>query len=130
MKKIAQIKKGGFFKKADIIIYAALAALTAFCVLYYVFSLNNIGEKALIYHNNELIKTMPLNQNAVFEFEYGGLKNTIAVENGKIFVKDSNCPDGICVSYGKVNTAGRSIICLPHNLKIIITGGGGNGIDF
>lgn len=48
--------------------------------------------------------------------------NLIEIENGKIRIKDADCPDKICVKTGWISEPGQSIICLPHKLIIKIEG--------
>ena len=36
------------------------------------------------------------------------------------FIKNADCRDGICVSRGKINKVGESIVCLPHKLIVEI----------
>ena len=39
--------------------------------------------------------------------------------------EDANCPDRLCVSWGKINKPGETILCLPHRIIIRIIGEGG-----
>ena len=48
--------------------------------------------------------------------------NEIEIKDGKVSVKDADCPQGICVRHSPVYRAGESIICLPHNVIITIEG--------
>jgi hypothetical protein len=124
IEKINEIKKQKYFVKKDILVFFILAVfltlLTAGIFMIY----NKTGNKACIYSDGELIKTMPLNNDDEFLYEYEGHYNKIIIENGYVFIEDADCNDKICIAEGKINKIGDSIICLPHKLVIIIKGEG------
>ncbi|MBO4288896.1 MAG: NusG domain II-containing protein [Lachnospiraceae bacterium] len=47
-----------------------------------------------------------------------GGRNTVVIQNGEIYVKEADCPDGICVKHGPLQKNGTPIVCLPHQLVI------------
>ena len=47
---------------------------------------------------------------------------TVKVEDGKVFVVDSTCPDKVCEKTGKISKSGGSIICIPNRISIEISG--------
>lgn len=114
-------KEGLFFRKYDIFVYIFLTVL---CLSLLIGTRNFYGggESVHIYSNGELIQVMPLNKNAQYKAESGGGYNLVVVENGYAYIKDADCPDGVCKKSGKISRAGQSIICVPHKLKIEIKG--------
>ena len=52
-----------------------------------------------------------------------GFANVIVVENGRVCVKDADCPDQICVRTGWIEYDGQMIVCLPHKLIVTVVGG-------
>ena len=54
------------------------------------------------------------------EYELRGC--TAVVENGKIFISKTECPDRICEKTGKISRAGEAIICVPQRVEIRISG--------
>ncbi len=50
--------------------------------------------------------------------EYG--HNTLIIKDNMAWIEDSDCPDKLCMNYGKISKTGDSIICLPHRLVIRI----------
>ena len=46
--------------------------------------------------------------------------NILVIENGKAYVKDASCPDGICSSHRPIKHTGASIICLPNKVVVSI----------
>lgn len=49
-------------------------------------------------------------------------QNIIQIKNGEVFMKKATCPDHTCIKQGHISQTGSSIICLPHQLIIEITG--------
>lgn len=50
--------------------------------------------------------------------EYG--HNTLIIKDNMAWIEDADCPDKLCMNYGKISKTGDSIICLPHRLVIRI----------
>ncbi len=48
-------------------------------------------------------------------------RNTIEIKDGKIRVKDADCPDKTCVRMGWLRSGAMPIVCLPHDLIIAFT---------
>ena len=47
-------------------------------------------------------------------------ENIMVIENGRVTVREANCPDSICVKTRAASKAGETIVCLPHKLVIEI----------
>jgi len=54
---------------------------------------------------------------------------TVEMEDGRVRVVHSDCPDQICVSMGWINNSGVPIACLPNRVVVRISGEVGDG-DF
>lgn len=48
--------------------------------------------------------------------------NVVVIENGKAYVSEADCPDGICKDYRPISYVGETIVCLPHKLVLEVTG--------
>ena len=46
--------------------------------------------------------------------------NILVIENGKAYVNQASCPDGICSSHRPIGNDGESIICLPNKVVVEI----------
>ncbi len=87
--------------------------------------MGNIKTGALyaeIYVNGELIKKLPLSENAVFKSESEAGYNIIEVKDGAVSVTDADCADKVCVRTGAVSDGIIPIVCLPHRLEVKVTG--------
>lgn len=110
------------FRKGDLLavglVLAAAILLTTFFWHRY---LKTKATVAQIYLNGELIQEMPLDADAEYTVS-GEYHNTVAVKNGKISVTFTDCPGGDCHKTGWIGSAGRSIVCLPNHMEIVIAG--------
>jgi len=89
-----------------------------------------VGGFALGSHSEFIIIEVDGNLHSKYSF---GIENTVVIENtyGKntvqitktgVYVRDSNCPDGLDVLQGEITKPRQTIVCLPHRLVIYITG--------
>lgn len=87
---------------------------------------NNVQIKS----GGKVLYTLDLSQEAdrTFEIKTDSGSNTVEIKDGKIRVKDADCPDKTCVRMGWLDSAAMPIVCLPHDLVIAFTDADG-GVD-
>lgn len=81
-----------------------------------------IGESAEIIVDGKTTEIIVLDED--YEKQINGV--VVCCENGEIFIKDSVCPDKVCIRSGKISKSGESIICAPNRVAIKIDGKNGN----
>lgn len=101
------------FKIGDIFILLLVLVLV---VLTITFALGDGANSAEIYIEGELCYTLSLNENKSLEILDG--KMTIVVENGQIYVSESDCQEQLCVHAQKLGSQGGIIVCLPNRVVI------------
>ena len=104
-------------RKADFVIIAA--ALAAFLIPFF---WADSGVTAQVFVKGELRAELELDKNTSFVINDGGFENTVVVENGSVYISDSNCPDKLCENQ-KIRKSGQSLICLPNKVVVVIKGG-------
>ncbi|MDD2493749.1 MAG: NusG domain II-containing protein [Tissierellia bacterium] len=118
--------------KYDIGLIAVIIIVNLFIIYYnaknMVYSDKN---EALIYSKNELVGKYVLDMNYKNEFTIttNNGYNTIKIEEGKIWVTDTDCPDKYCQNQGKISGVGEVIVCLPNKLLIKIVGHENKDVD-
>ncbi len=65
---------------------------------------------------------IPLDRNKDYNMSYRGVSLTVRVENGEIFVLESDCRDGICLNTPPISRAGQTIVCAPAGVVVRILG--------
>ena len=110
------------FCKGDWLAILLVAALSIACAM--LFMPGNTSDQmhtVQVYHNSRLVREIPLSSNAVLEID-GDYHNTITIENSRVSISESSCPGEDCVHSGWIDSAGRSIVCLPNRVEIRISG--------
>ena len=76
-----------------------------------------------IVSDGEVLYTVDLRtaEDDTFTVEYDGHENVVEIKNGRIRVKDADCPDQTCVRMGWLSSSAMPIVCLPHHLVIEFT---------
>lgn len=106
------------FTLLDVVLIVSVIFISI--VLGVIFSSRQSGKTAVISVEEKVVASLKLNINATEEIKTDYGHNLVVIENGKCFIKNADCRDGICVSRGKINKVGESIVCLPHKLIVEI----------
>ena len=75
----------------------------------------------MIYIDGKLSQELPLDTDNKIEIESKWGKNTVVIEHGEVYITHADCPDKLCEKH-KIRKSGRSIVCLPNRLSVIIEG--------
>ena len=62
----------------------------------------------------------PINEDKILEIHNNGIYLTVVIENSAVYISESKCKDGICVSMGKIDKPNQFIVCVPAGLIIEI----------
>lgn len=103
--------------KNDIILIAILLAVAAVAALA-LFVLRSEGDTVTVTVDGRLFGEYPLGEDRVVEIVEGDRRNLLVIENGRAYVREASCPDGICASHRPIQYNGESIICLPNRVVI------------
>lgn len=106
----------------DIILVAVIALIAAAGLLF--FGLNKeVGAFAAVNINGEQTAIYPLYENTEVTITTGENNeniNVLTILDGKAYVSEANCPDGICAETRAAQYVGETIVCLPHKVVIEI----------
>ncbi len=91
------------------------AALAAALGVYFIFLPGGAAEYVEVTLDGVEVARLQLDRDT--EIEAGGV--TVAVSDGEVYVKCSDCPDKLCVDHSPVSREGESIVCLPN--RVVIT---------
>lgn len=89
------------------------------------------AKSAVITLDGQVIKTIPLRQGYAGEFRVGrdNEYNVIEYQDGRVRMKDADCPDRICLLSGWISTAPQQIVCLPNRVVVKIEAGAPADVD-
>lgn len=86
------------------------------------FLLGERGQKVQVRVGGEVQAMYRLEDNGRYHIEgVEGGSNTLVIQDGKAWIEDASCPDGLCMHMGKIMQQGQSIVCLPNQVVIEIT---------
>ena len=117
--KVKKVKQSKIFTLVDVVLLAVIVLIIGLSV--WLIYLKPRGDSLTV------TVTAP-------DYKYVGLlsdDNTIELEHicvhiqgGKVWVTGADCSDKICERTGEISRAGQSIVCLPNNVVVSISGDG------
>lgn len=61
-----------------------------------------------------------LSENKTYEVLRKKGHNIVEIKDGKVTMKEADCPDQICKNHKAIDKAGETIVCLPHKVVVEI----------
>ncbi len=106
----------------DIILVAVILVIAAAGLLF--FGLNKeMGSSVAVNINGEQTAVYPLSVNTevtIITGENNEYINVLTIKDGKAYISEANCPDGICAETRAAQYVGETIVCLPHKVVVEI----------
>ena len=112
--------------RADLTVISAIL-LISIILLAFTLVFKKTGAVAAVEINGVAAGEYSLATDGIFVLNGG--TNTLVIENGSAYLKDSHCPDKTCERTGKVRYVGQTVICLPNRLSVTVKGEGKDGVD-
>lgn len=75
-----------------------------------------------VYQNGQLLRELQLDRDVSFEVE-GAYRNAVAITDGAVRIRTSDCPTQDCVHSGPASRSGQVLVCLPNRLELRLVGG-------
>lgn len=116
----------GKIKNDIIFIGALLLVIALFGAGLLLFRKEGTTVKVTIY--GKFFGVYSLGENRMVEIKTETGYNLLVIEDGVAYVKEANCPDGICSSHRPIKYGGESILCKPNGIAISIESDEG-GLD-
>ena len=106
---------------------ALVAALAVLSAVWYYGGLESFGPlTATILHRGQVVQTVRLDRltEEMTGTVEGDYHLTILLGRNGVRVAESDCPGRDCVHTGVITRAGQSIVCLPEQVVVQLSGGG------
>jgi len=106
-------------KKSDVYIISLLLiiSITAYAIVFFT---QKKGNKVEVYVDNKLTESFDLNEDKTYQIKTEKGYNILIIDDGSVWVDESDCNNQICVKHKKINKVNEEIICLPHRVRIVI----------
>ena len=108
---------------ADIAVCLA-AVMTAGILL--LFPSDSVGNHVSVKTDGDIYR-FSLSDDRTEHITSNGIDLTVMIEDGKVFISESDCPDKLCVKAGKTNSSTKPIVCVPAKVLISVEGDGDGG---
>lgn len=108
-------------KRRDFLLVLGIVAamLLAFLVQR---ALLSPGANAWISVSGQQVMQLPLAEDGQHQGDGALGSYQVVIESGMARMQQSTCPDQLCVHQGAIHQAGQSIVCLPNQVLIQISG--------
>lgn len=83
-------------------------------------SVSKYNTAAVHFDNSDEVIRIELDKDGEYPITGGKLPVTLAVKDGAISFVNSQCPDHICEGTGFISREGRTAICMPAGVAVII----------
>jgi hypothetical protein len=114
----------------DVVLIALILLFSTGVILHTRLGLNGQLSKAAeasVYHEGNLLKDVKLDKDQQFHLLKG--KMLIEIKEGRIRVRESDCPRQICVNTGWIQYPGESVVCVPYKVLIEVKSAGSPVVD-
>jgi hypothetical protein len=115
------MKTGADKKLKNDIIFISVLLLVFFLVGAYLFLFRGEGDTVTVKVALKVYGEYPLHEDRVVEIEGNGTLNILVIQDGKAYMQDASCPDGICTDHYAIFRDGESIICKPNQVVVTVT---------
>ncbi len=117
-------------KKNDLYLAAGILAAAFFLLAVQRFVPASSGQQVTVTQDGEIAGSYLLAEDKELVFtDADGGRNVLVIRGGEAYMKEADCPDGLCMRQKAVSRKGESIICLPHRLVVEVTAGESAGTD-
>lgn len=116
-------------KKKDMILIGALLCVAVAGLLIVQLMQRQSGALVTVTVAGYTYGTYSLDSSQVIEVEDEMGYNLIVIEDGYVRMEEADCPDQYCVKHAKIHYSHETIICLPHELVVEISGGENMDVD-
>lgn len=116
------------FKKADALIAALCLVVAILLVLLPMLRQDDVGDILTVTYRDGKRETYSLGTDQILTLHGNSHTLTVVIENGTVYVRESDCPDGLCRA-GHISRDGETLVCLPAGIVLSVKSNTGGEID-
>ncbi len=123
LKTTAPKKLAGKKTKADFLLLIALLCLICLGFLIRGLLVSKPGKRVLVRCQNKVLGEYPLEADQTIPIpNQAQPTNILVIKDGCAYMKSAQCPDHLCIKQGRIHLVHQSIVCLPNQVSVEITG--------
>lgn len=113
-------------KKNDMILIGIVLCVAFLGCFFYMKQAKKVPEEVLVSVDGVMRGSYRLSED--MEVEINGT-NILVIKNGKVKMKEADCPDQICVHHKAISKNKESIVCLPNKVVVEIVSSEESALD-
>lgn len=121
-KNMSAEKLGRHKRRNDLILIVSLLLIVSLVGAVFFF-FRKEGDTVRVTVDGKLYGVYSLSEDLTVDIrtgENGEHLNRLIIINGKAYVEEASCPDGICAAHRPIFRDGESIVCLPNRVVITV----------
>jgi hypothetical protein len=107
-------------KKTDVIFLVVCAALIGAFFIFHKAVSPVSGEEVIIEVENKAFGSYHLSENRVIKVNGILGTSTVVIKDGEVYMKESPCPNKVCIHMGKISDVNETIVCIPNRIYITV----------
>ena len=116
-------QKSGKKKRDALLLIFIIAGAAVLAIIFWAVRKGSNAENVIVKVDGNVVYTDSVNKDNTFTVTgYDGGYNVVEIKDGKVYVKEADCPDKVCVNSGGVSDPGATIVCMPHRVVVEISG--------
>jgi len=110
------------FKKTDLILIISILIISLTCLIIWIVSSYTYKGNlyANVYYHDECVYSHNIKEDDIFEIDGDNSHMIIEIKDSKVRVKESGCPEQICVNTGYIKRKTQTITCAPNDVYVKI----------
>ena len=117
--------------KRDITLLVIIFAILILVFVGFKLMHQETGAEVVIQVDGAEYGRYPLDQDAEVPItdDEGNETNLLVIKDGKADMTEADCPDQLCVHQKEISHQGETIVCLPNQIVVSVSGGEESEID-
>lgn len=103
--------------KNDIVFISALLLVVAVIGASF-FLFRGEGDTVIVTIDRRVYGEYPLHEDRIVEIKGDETLNVLVIREGKAYMAEASCPDGICTNHYAIFFDGDSILCKPNQVAV------------
>lgn len=111
------------FSFADVLVMLSVL-LIASLLLFLCFlrgAASDPSENRLVIRTQSEVLSYPLSSDRTIPVASGGYTLTVEIRDGHARVRETDCPDRVCLHTGWISRKGETVICAPAAVRLTVT---------
>ncbi len=107
-------------RRGDFLFLIVCVVLIGAAIVLFRFVSKDTGRKVVIEEGSEVFGSYPLSDDKTIEVTGILGISTVVIKDGEVYMKESPCPNKVCLHMGKISEVNETIVCIPNRIYITV----------